>query len=239
MANTTVNNIPINGSFDGAEPVFDGATTGVTYLSLTESGLVGGVELQTIEVEISPEEEAIEAETGDVLETIPATITLTPGFGRPVADDTGTALAPTLCPVPDTNYNSLMYGEFDDSAITQLYEDLCTACAEQTFSATICEDGGVATGAGEPDGADPGAASSRAFAHYASMAIAGFINQLEFEIELHADTAAAAVASDTFTSTVSVAGSAAAQTGTGTGVASTDISAAIEASTFTITISTK
>jgi hypothetical protein len=114
-----------------------------------------------------------------------------------------------------------------------LYEDLCTAKLEETNIALL----GGQTFA-DPD-AECGPASARAFAHYAAGAIAGFINNLEFEIELHADTAtAAAVASDTFTSTVSVAGSAAAQTGTGTGVATTDITAAIEASTFTVTVKT-
>jgi len=252
MATTTVNNIPINGSFTGAEPVDDG-TDGVTYLSLTESGLVGGLEVQLMDLLVSPES-TVEGDDGSE-EVIPEIVAVVPGYGRPIADSDGAALAPTLCPIPAENYDDLTYGEFAEAALVQLYEDLCTAKAEETFAAIACGDQGQASGEGfgpskteldadgapleVADGADPGAAAARAFAHYVTMAIAGFINQLEFEIELHADTAAAAVASDTFTSTVSVAGSATAQAGTGTGVASTDISAAIEASTFTITISTK
>lgn len=115
------------------------------------------------------------------------------------------------------------YGNFGDAAVRRLFEDICTAVSQQTDAALYQ---GLTVG----DETKAGTESAKAFAHYTAQAIAGFINNLEITIELQADLSAAAIST-----TVTTAGTAAAQTGTGIG----DITSAIEASTFKVTLSTK
>lgn len=123
------------------------------------------------------------------------------------------------------------YGNFLIPAVQKLFEDLCTADAQKTHAATYW---GLEVGEAGGGDVKAGPESTKAFAHYATQAIIGLINNLEITIELTADATAASTSTST---TVSTAGSATAQTGTGSGT--TDITSAIEASTFTVTLSTK
>ena len=124
------------------------------------------------------------------------------------------------------------YGAFDNPAVKELYEDLCTAVSQQAKA-------GVHWGAIE---ANPDAAAEavpKAFAHYAAAAIASFINNLDIEIELQAASAEDAPAAIAGTSqlAINVAGSATAQVGVLS--ITSQVSDLIEASTFKVTVKSK
>jgi len=233
MANTTVPTLAINGSFSTAEPVDDGAGTGTTYL-LWSDVLSAAEDLETTISDVGATDAQVSEDEDsplfgeEIAEAVEGTDIIIGGFGRDVTVDS----TPLLCPQAEALYDSLVYGEFSDAVMVTLYEDLCTAKLEETNIALL----GAQTFA-DPE-AECGPASARAFAHYAAGAIAGFINNLEFEIELHAGDSASAVDSGSFTTTVTTGGTATAQSGSGSGVATTNIVAAIEESTFTVTVKT-
>ena len=130
--------------------------------------------------------------------------------------------------LPSADVGATSYGEFENDTLTKLFKDICTAESQKT-------EAGLYWGLDQEDEAAASELATKAFAHYMTQAIAGIINNLDIEIQLQADSTASAVSSNSIA--LSVAGSASAQTGTATAV--TDVSSAIEASTFTVTIRTK
>jgi len=68
------------------------------------------------------------------------------------------------------------YGGFSNTSIQNLFEDLLTAKAQETMAATLY-------GTVEDNMEKAGEESAKAFAHYATAAIVGFINNLTIEAQ--------------------------------------------------------
>jgi len=130
--------------------------------------------------------------------------------------------------LPSADVGADSYGAFELPELRQLFDDICTAESQKT-------EAGLYWGLDQEDEAAASELATKAFAHYMTQAIAGLINNLDIEIALQAHGDASDIESASFT--VDTTGTSAAQSGTGK--ATTDISSAIEASTFTVTIRPK